>query len=134
MDLDNFREIARGVVHFNRAEAQRRTEQYYTQLTLQLKKGSWVLVLREGMPTPEGDRIPNRKLACKWAGPFRFEGMANPALEKLQRMDDRGRVTKEFLVHASKVRLYKCPSGMMDTAALFSDLASWPTSTSPSPQ
>ena len=35
--------------------------------------------------------------------------MANPALAKLQRMDDRGAVTKEFLVHASKVRLYKYP-------------------------
>ena len=77
-DLDNFREIARGVVDFNRAEAQRRTEQYYTQLTLQLKKGSWVLVLREGMSAPEGDCIPNRKLPCKWAGPFRLGPLLRP--------------------------------------------------------
>ena len=108
-DLDNFRELARSVVDFNRAEAQRQEEQYYTQLTLQIKKGSWVLVLSEGMLAPEGDRIPNRKLSCKWAGPFRFEGMANPALAKLQRVDEQGRAIKEFLVHASKVRLYKCP-------------------------
>ena len=39
-DLDNSRELARGVVAFNRAEAQRRAKQYYTQLTLQMKKGS----------------------------------------------------------------------------------------------
>ena len=89
-DLDNLRELACGVVDFNRAEAQRRAEQYYTQLTLQTKKGSWVLVLREGMPAPEGDRIPNRKLSCKWAGPFRFKGMANPTLAKLQRLDEQG--------------------------------------------
>ena len=50
--LDNFRELACGVVDFNRAEAQRRTEQYYTQLTLQLKKGSLVLVLQGGHARP----------------------------------------------------------------------------------
>ena len=68
-----------------------------------------MLVLREGMPAPESDRIPNRKLSCKWVGPFRFEGMANPDLAKLQHLDEQGRAIKEFLVHASKVKLYKCP-------------------------
>ena len=90
------------MVEFNRAEAQRRAEQYYTQLTLQIKERSWVLVLKEWMPAPEGDHIPNRKLSFKWAGPFKFEGMA-------KHVDEEGQVIKSFVVHASNVRLYKCP-------------------------
>ena len=124
-DLDNSRELARGVVAFNRAEAQRQAEQYYTQLTLQIKKGSWVLVLREGMPAPESDRIPNRKLSCKWVGPFRFEGMANPALAKLQCLDEQGRAIKEFLVTPPRSDSTNAPCG-----APSSDLARWLTLTS----
>ena len=100
--------VAHIVVDINRPEAQRQVDQYYTLLTLQRKEESWVIVFREGMPVPEGDRILNRKLACKWAGPFKFEGMANPVMAKLQHNGEDGQVILWFVVHAAKVRLYKC--------------------------
>ena len=43
-----------------------------------------MIVLLEGMPAPEGDRILSWKLACKWAGLFKFEGMDIPIMAKLQ--------------------------------------------------
>ena len=45
-ELNQFQELACGVVDINRTEAQQRATQYYTQLTFQIKEESWVIVHR----------------------------------------------------------------------------------------
>ena len=124
-ELNQFQELACGVVDINRTEAQQRATQYYTQLTFQIKEESWVRVLRKGRSAPEGFRIPNRKLACKWAGLFRFAGMFKGPLAKLQKVDKAGRSPKSSSLTLRKSACINSGPSMRDTEALFSAQENW---------
>ena len=96
---------------------------------MQIKKGSWVLVLREGMPAPEGDRIPNRKLSCGRVHSG-LRGWPIPPLRNYNVWMSRAEPSRSFWSTPPRSDSTNAPSGTTDTGAPSSDLASWLTSTS----
>ena len=94
-------------------------------MTFQIKEESWVRVLRKGRSAPEGFRIPNWKLACKWAGPFRFAVMFKGPLAKLQKVDKAGRSPKSSSLTLRKSACINSGPSMRDTEALFSAQENW---------
>ena len=97
--------LIKDIVVKNQEAAHKRAAKYYLNRTLSIPINSWVWIYNPRASPPEGDPLPNRKLAVAWAGPYLFLGMHNRAMAKAAKVDDGGQIIRRFLVHGSKVRL-----------------------------
>ena len=104
------KELIREVALKNQNEAHRRVTKYYLMRALILP----VWVYNPRASPPDWDKLDNKKLGMSWARPYLFEGMQNPTMAKIGRVNESGQVVRRFLVYGCKVRLCQMGGELVD--------------------